>query len=50
MSGQEDVQRLEVGGVPTFFAPMEGPTFLGLRFRVGQSDEPVKSRSPVHSS
>ena len=42
------MQQIDVDGVPTLYAPYEGPSIAGLVFRVGQADETLPYRGITH--
>jgi predicted Zn-dependent peptidase len=44
----ERLRRTEIGGIPVWWAPSEGPVEAGLAFRVGMADEPVAKRGISH--
>ncbi|MEV4137903.1 insulinase family protein [Dactylosporangium sp. NPDC049742] len=42
------MRQIDVDGVPTLYAPYEGPSVAGLVFRVGQADETLPRRGITH--
>ena len=42
------IHQAEVDGVPTLFAPDDGPVRAGLVFRVGQADETLPTAGMTH--
>lgn len=42
------IERTEVAGITTFWAPVEGPFTAALKFRVGAADETLPTRGITH--